>query len=109
MKHLSLPFLVAFALPIAATAEVVYENEDKAWKSCLSWMKEAGYFYVQEGEGYNMYTRKIPLRFCFIDKDQKEFVGQELVKINKDEKFSATIEFGKGNFLPETKKTFKFK
>ena len=28
MKHLSFPFLVAFALPIAATAEVVYENEE---------------------------------------------------------------------------------
>ena len=58
MKQLLLPLFVAFAFPIAANAEVVYENEDKAWKSCLSWMQETGYFYVQEGEGNNMYTRK---------------------------------------------------
>ena len=44
-----------------------------------------------------MYTRKIPLRFCFVDRDHEEFVGQQLVRINKDEKFLAPIKFDTGN------------
>ena len=46
----------------------------------------------------------MPVRFSFISRDQNKYFGQQLVKINKDDKFVASIEFGKGKFSLKTKK-----
>ena len=109
MKRLLLPLLAALALP-AYTTEVVYETRELAWNECISWMKEGGEFYIQEGSGYNIVTRWVPRRQCFYNEDKMEMVGQELIQIKEGEKFLAENfpDIGKGIATPVTKKTFKY-
>ena len=109
MKRLLLPLLAALALP-AYTTEVVYETPELAWNECISWMKEGGEFYIQEGSDYEMVTRWFPRRHCFYNEDKMEMVGQELIQIKEGDKFLSTNfpDIGKGIATPVTQKTFKF-
>ncbi len=110
MKRLLLPLLAALALPTAVNAEVVYETPKIAWNECISWMKEGGEFYIQEGSDYEMVTRWVPRRHCFYNEDKMEMVGQELIQIKEGDKFLAENfpDIGKGIATPVTQKTFKF-
>ena len=109
MKRLLIPILAALALP-AFTSEVLYETLDLAWNECISWMKEGGEFYIQEGSGYNIVTRWVPRRHCFYNEDKMEMVGQELIQIKEGDKFLAENfpDIGKGIATPVNQKTFKF-
>ena len=109
MKRLLLPILAALALP-ACTSEVVYETRELAWNECISWMKEGGEFYIQEGSGYNIVTRWVPRRHCFYKADKMEMVGQELIQIKEGDKFLAENfpDIGTGIATPVTQKTFKY-
>ena len=83
MKRLLLPLLAALVLPACSTK--TYESKEKAWEACVAWWKEGGDFYVREGEGYNMVTRRFPIRRCFVDEENKTMVGRELTQIKADE------------------------
>ena len=109
MKNLLLPLLAALALPAFAT-EDIYETPELAWNECISWMKEGGEFYIQEGSGYNIVTRWVPRRHCFYKADKMEMVGQELIQIKEGDKFLAENfpDIGKGIATPVTQKTFKY-
>ena len=109
MKRLLLPILAALALP-ACTSEVVYETRELGWNECISWMKEGGEFYIQEGSDYNMVTRLFPRRYCFYNEDKMEIVGQELIQIKKGDKFLAENfpAIGTGIATLVTQKTFRF-
>ena len=84
MKSLLISLLAALALPACAT-EVIYETPELAWNECISWMKEGGVFYIQEGSDYEMVTRRFPRRHCFHNEDKMEIVGQELIQIKEGE------------------------
>ena len=74
MKHLIMaPLILMLSSPVLA--EVIYDTKEEAWDACVSWWKEGGDFYRSEGEGYNMITRKIQLRRCFYDEENKMMVG----------------------------------
>ena len=109
MKSLLLPLLAVLALPAFAT-EDIYETPELAWNECISWMKEGGEFYIQEGSDYDMVTRWFPRRFCLYDEEKMEMVGQELVQIKEGEKFLAENfpDIGKGISTPVTQKTYKY-
>ena len=109
MKSLLLSLLAALALP-ACTSKVAYETRELAWNECISWMKEGGEFYIQEGSGYNIVTRWVPRRHCFYKEDKMEMVGQELIQIKEGDKFLAENfpDIGKGIATPVTQKTFKY-
>ena len=109
MKSLLLLLLAALALPACAT-EVIYETPELAWNECISWMKEGGEFYIQEGSDYEMVTRRFPRRQCFYNEDKMEMVGQELIQIKEGDKFLSTNfpDIGKGIATPFTQKTFKY-
>ena len=111
MNRLLLPLLAAIALPTAVNAEVVYETPNLAWNECLSWMKEGGKFYIQEGSDYEMVTRRFPRRHCFHNEDKMEIVGQELIQIKEGDKFLAENfpDIGKGIATPVTQKNYKYK
>ncbi len=72
---------------------------------------EGGDFYITEGEGYNMITRKLPLRRCFIDEENKMMVGKELTKLKSDQKYSINQipEFGKGLAVSELIRKYRYK
>ena len=78
MKSLLISLLAALALPACAT-EVIYETPELAWNECISWMKEGGEFYIQEGSDYNMVTWSFPRRRCFYSEDKMEILGKELI------------------------------
>tara|TARA_Y100001978_G_scaffold148419_1_gene133495 strand:+ start:654 stop:833 length:180 start_codon:yes stop_codon:yes gene_type:complete len=59
MKLLLIPLLAALALPACAT-EVVFEILELDWNKCISWRKEGGEFYIQEGSDYEMVTMLFP-------------------------------------------------
>ena len=62
MKRFFLLALTAGLLsPIAVESEGLYDTQKEAWEACVAWWKEAGDFYITEGEGYDMFTRKLPL------------------------------------------------
>ena len=109
MNRLLLLSLAALALPAFAT-EFVYETRELAWNECISWMKEGGEFYIQEGSDYEMVTRRVPRRHCFYNEDKMEMVGQELIQIKEGEKFLSKNfpDIGIGIATPVTQKTFKF-
>ena len=109
MKRLLLPLLATLALP-AYTTEVVYETRELAWNECISWMKEGGEFYIQQGSDYEMVTRWFPRRHCFFNADKMEMVGQELIQIKEGDNFLAENfpNIGKGIATPVTQKTYKF-
>ena len=106
-KRLLLPLLAALVLPACATK--TYESKEKAGEACVAWWKEGGDFYVREGEGYNMVTKRFPIRRCFVDEENKTIVGRELTQIKAGEKLLGPLNIGEGKATPETKKTFKFK
>ena len=109
MKSLLISLLAALALPACAT-EVIYETPELAWNECISWMKEGGEFYIQEGSDYEMVTRRFPRRHCFYNEDKMEMVGQELIQIKEGEKFLAENfpDIGKGIATSVTQKIFKY-
>ena len=107
MKRLLLPLLAALVLPACATK--TYESKEKAGEACVAWWKEGGDFYVREGEGYNMVTKRFPIRRCFVDEENKTIVGRELTQIKADETLLGPLNIGEGKATPETKKKFKFK
>ena len=112
MKRLFLFAMTAGLLfPMAAKAEVIYDTKEEAWDACVSWWKEGGDFYRSEGEGYNMITRKIQLRRCFYDEENKMMVGKELTKLKSGKKYSVIQipELGKGLATPETIKKYRYK
>ena len=82
---------------------------DKNKLGCL--VKKGGDFDVSEGEGHNMITRKISLRHCFFDKEDKMMLGQELTKLKSGETYTykELPAIGIGIAIPETKKIFRFK
>ena len=106
MRRLLLPLLAALVLPACATK--TYETKEKAGEACVAWWKEGGDFYVREGEGYNMVTRRIPIRRCFLDEKNKTIVGMELTQIKAGEKLLGPLKIGEGKATPETKKKFRF-
>ena len=109
MRFILLLSLSAFLLPTCSLG--VYESKEKAWENCLDWMKEAGEFYILEGESYNMVIRRFPIRSCFYDVGNNRMVGQELTQIKTGVKFRAQDfpDIGKGIATPVTKKTITFK
>ena len=58
-----------------------------------------------------MVTRKISLRHCFFDKEDKMMLGQELTKLKSGETYTdkELPAIGIGIAIPETKKIFRFK
>ena len=109
-KKASLILVSLFAsLVLPACATKTYESKEKAWEACVAWWKEGGDFYVREGEGYNMVTKRFPIRRCFVDEENKTIVGRELTQIKADETLLGPLNIGEGKATPETKKTFKFK
>ena len=73
-------------------------------------MKEEGGFYIREGSGYDMVTRRLSRRFCLYYEYKMEMVGQELIEIKEGDKFLAENfpDIGKGIATPFTQKTFKY-
>ena len=110
-RFLLLALTAGFLFPIAAKAEGLYDTQKEARDACVAWWKEGGEFYITEGEGYNMITRKIRLRRCFIDVEKKMMVGKELTKLESDKKYSdiEIPEIGKGIAIPETIKKYRYK
>ena len=106
MRRLLLLLLAALVLPACATK--TYESKEKAGEACVAWGKEGGDFYVREGEGYNMVTRRFPIRRCFLDEKNKTIVGMELTQIKAGEKLLGPLKMGEGKSIPETIKKFKF-
>jgi hypothetical protein len=107
---------IFFLLLIAFTsspllAEDLYDTKQEACDACVTWWKKGGDFYVSEGEGYNLITRKISLRHCFIDQEDKMMLGQELTKLKSGKTYTdkELPAIGIGIAIPETKKIFKFK
>jgi hypothetical protein len=74
----------------------------------LGFVEKGGDFYVEEAEGYNMVTRKFPIRRFFVDEQNKTMVGKELTEIKPGEKLFAPLKIGEGKATHETKKKFKF-
>ena len=112
MKRFFLLALTAgLLIPMATQAEGLYDTQKEAWGACVAWWKEGGEFYITEGEGYNMITRKIRLRRCFIDEENKMMVGKELTKLKSGKKYSVIQipELGKGIATPETIKKYRYK
>ena len=108
-KKASLILVSLFAsLVLPACATKTYESKEKAWEACVAWWKEGGEFYVREGEGYNMVTRRFPIRRCFLDEKTKTIVGMELTQIKAGEKLLGPLKIGEGKATPETKKKFRF-
>ena len=110
MNPIFLFLLIAFtSSPLLA--EDLYDTKQEAWDACVTWWKKGGDFYVSEGEGYNMVTRKISLRHCFIDKEDKMMLGQELTKLQAGKTYTdkELPAIGIGIAIPETKKIFRFK
>ena len=110
MNSIFLLLLIAFtSSPLLA--EDLYDTKQEAWDACVTWWKKGGDFYVSEGEGYNMVTRKISLRHCFIDKEDKMMLGQELTKLKPGKTYTdkELPAIGIGIAIPETKKIFRFK
>ena len=110
-RFLLLALTAGFLFPIAAKAEGLYDTQKEAWDACVAWWKEGGEFFITEGEGYNMITRKIRLRRCFINEEKKMMVGKELTKLKSGKTYTAIQipELGKGLATPETIKKYRYK
>ena len=110
-RFLLLALTAGLLSPIAVKAEGLYDTQKEAWDDCVAWWKEGGEFYITEGEGYNMITRKIRLRRCFINEENKMMVGKELTKLKSGKKYSVIQipELGKGIATPETIKKYRYK
>ena len=110
-RFLQLALISGLLFPMAAQAEGLYDTQKEAWDACVAWWKEGGEFFITEGEGYNMITRKIRLRRCFINEENKMMVGKELTKLKSGKKYSVIQipELGKGIATPETIKRYRYK
>ncbi len=77
-RFLLLALTAGLLSPFAVKSEGLYDTQKEAWEACVVWWKEGGDFYITEGEGYNMITRKLPLRRCFIDEENKMMLVRSL-------------------------------
>ena len=110
-RFLQLALISGLLIPMATQAEGLYDTQKEAWDACVAWWKEGGEFFITEGEGYNMITRKIRLRRCFINEENKMMVGKELTKLKSGKTYTAIQipELGKGLATPETIKKYRYK